>query len=292
MGYADIENLYKDQKVLLFKEAWALEKVDGCSAWLDYRENNLFYHTGCGNKAGFPKLFDHEKLLAYMREHFGSKDVTLYGEHYGGSIQNNHQFMYGKEQDFIMFDIKVGDVWLSFDKVKKLGKAMGIPVVNGVLVKATKDMLDKVRTAPSDLSIKKGCGKRMREGIVIRPLEEFTSNNGDRVIAKYKNEEFEKEMKSPRNIDDPARLKVLTEAREIAEEWVLPARLNHLLSNPTKYGIPENPDKKDTGAVIKAMVADVEKESKGETVITDAVKKAIGEKARAIFFDYLNEKIK
>ena len=38
MGYAHIENLYKNQTILLFRRCWALEKVHGTSAHITYVE--------------------------------------------------------------------------------------------------------------------------------------------------------------------------------------------------------------------------------------------------------------
>jgi len=290
MGYLEIENLYKNQQILLFKKIWATEKIHGTSAWITYKDDNLFYHSGGGSADVFKALFNHEKLLALMREKFGTKKVKLHGEFYGGKI-NKMSHMYGKNSDFILFDIRVEDMWLSFDKTIALGGQLGLQVVDSVIIDATPEEVMRVARLPSTIAAKKEMGEHLREGLVLHPLEEFTSNNGSRVIAKYRNPEYD-EVKTPRAIDDPAKLKVLTEAKAIAEEWVTAGRLSHLMSNPTKYGLPADPDKKDTGDVIKAMIADVEKESKGETVITDAVKKAIGEKARKEFFNYLNDKIK
>jgi len=36
MAYLDIDNLYKEQRILMFKECYAMEKIHGTSAHLSY----------------------------------------------------------------------------------------------------------------------------------------------------------------------------------------------------------------------------------------------------------------
>ena len=59
-----IDNLYKDQRILLFKECYALEKIHGTSAHISYsaEKKTLTFFTG-GNHNIFISLFDSEKLL-------------------------------------------------------------------------------------------------------------------------------------------------------------------------------------------------------------------------------------
>ena len=38
MGYRHIDNLYKDQRILLFRECFALEKIHGTSAHVSWTE--------------------------------------------------------------------------------------------------------------------------------------------------------------------------------------------------------------------------------------------------------------
>jgi hypothetical protein len=42
MGYAHINNLYKDQEILIFKHVWALEKIHGTSAHIGSLTAKLF----------------------------------------------------------------------------------------------------------------------------------------------------------------------------------------------------------------------------------------------------------
>lgn len=284
MAYMHIENLYKDQRVLLFKKIWATEKIHGTSAWITYKDEKLTYHSGGGSHDLFVKLFDHEKLLTQMKEKFGWRSVKLHGEFYGGKLQKM-SYMYGKESDFIMFDIKVEDVWLSFDKVQKLAEELEIEIVDGEIIDATVEAIEEITNRPSAIALKKGLGEHVREGVVLKPLEEFVSNNGKRVIVKNKTEKF-METATPRKIEDPERLKRIEDAKEAAEEWVTAMRLEHVLDKFPNAG------QKQTGHIIRAMIEDVIREAEGEINDTREVRKAIGDCARIMFFDYLKSKIK
>jgi len=288
MGYLEIENLYKDQCVLMFKKLWATEKIDGTSAHIHYNgEKTVTYFSGGGSHDLFIKLFDQEKILNTMQELFGSKKVTLYGEFYGGKIQKR-SYMYGLKSDFILFDIQVDNAWLSFDKVVELGKKFNLDVVESEIIDSTVEEIERVAKKTSALALKKGMGEHLREGIVLHPLIEVVCNNGNRVIAKYRND-VSNETKTPRPIADPEKLKVLQEAKAIADEWVTPNRLNHVLNklaSEQKINV-ETINKKDTSTVIQGMIDDVIKESKNEIVDSNEAKKEIGVKTHEIFFEYL-----
>ena len=146
--------------------------------------------------------------------------------------------------------------------------------------------LNKLRDSFSVQSLRNGIVKtKHREGIVLRPLIEVRKNNGRRIIAKHKGEAF-KETATPRKVIDPAKLKILTEANEIAEEWVTEMRLSHVLGSMVGEKGVEH-----TGEVIRAMVDDVLKESKGEAVIDKVARKAIGKLASNMFRRRLESKL-
>ncbi len=287
MRYMKIKNLYSDKRVLLFKKVWATEKIHGTSAWIIYtghEENKrLLFHPGGYKHDLFIALFDQDKLLKKCTELFGNMKVKLHGEHYGGKIQRMKD-IYGDTNDFILFDIKIGDCWLSFDKVQSLAEKLELPIVHGVIVNATVKKLDEQRDAPSELAKIKGLGdNKQREGIVIHPLEEMTLNNGERLIAKHKGENF-RETTTKREISDKE-IKLLTNAQEVAEEWVTPMRLNHVLD---KF-----PDAKinQMREIINAMVDDVKIESENEVVWMNQFPKAIAKRTAFLFKQHLNSLI-
>ena len=73
-------------------------------------------------------------------------------------------------------------------------------------------------------------------------------------------------------------MKVLTEAQEIADEWVTEVRLDHVLQK-----LPHDIELKDTRLVIDAMIEDVQREGAGEFIPSKEALKAIGAKAAQMF---------
>src|SRR6185436_9013658 len=96
---------------------------------------------------------------------------------------------------------------------------------------------------------------------------ELTQNNGERIIAKHKRDEF-RETKSPRPVVDPEKLKVLENAEMVANEWVTGERLNHILDK-----IP-NACMEQTGEIIKSMVEDIKREGNTEIIWSKDIEKA------------------
>ena len=117
---------------------------------------------------------------------------------------------------------------------------------------------------------------------------ELTDNGGQRIISKHKRPE-ERETKTQREIDDPAKLKVLQEAEAIASEWVTLTRLEHVLDKLVaarqEGGVTNDPalSMEHTPLVINAMIEDVVREAKGEIVDSREARKAIGAAAARLF---------
>ena len=120
---------------------------------------------------------------------------------------------------------------------------------------------------------------------MLRPLVEMKINNGERVIAKHKQDEF-KERATPQKVIDPATLAVLSAAAEIAREWVTPMRLTHVLDKLPGAGIEKMRD------VIKAMTEDVQREAKGEIVESREAIAAIGRRTSELFKARLNDALR
>src|SRR4051812_23692424 len=112
MGYLHINNLYKDQKILNFKRCYALEKVHGTSAHVKFSVDehpdgidiyNLTFYGGGEKHERFEALFDKAALLQRFEE-LGHREVTVYGEAYGGK-QQGMSHTYGPDLKFIVFDV-------------------------------------------------------------------------------------------------------------------------------------------------------------------------------------------
>ena len=293
MGYMHIDNLYKSKDILLFKECYALEKIHGTSAHIHWNtrnnDNYLGFFFGGEKKEDFIKLFDQQILIQKFIA-LGYDKAVIYGEAYGGKCQGMSR-TYGKEKKFIVFDIKIGDTWwLTVPTMERVATKLGLEVVAYEKTSTDLDKLDSIRTSPSVQSLRNiGEMHKKREGIVLRPLIEFLYPNGKRLMAKYKNEDFI-ETKTKREVT-PEQLKVLEDAKEIAEEWVTSNRLTNIIGQ-VGIVIQHEVGIDNTGMVIHAMMDDVEREAKGEIVFSKEARKAMGKQTAKMFKQYLQEQLR
>jgi hypothetical protein len=276
IGYLHIDNLYKNIEILNFKEVYALEKVHGTSAHISWKpeQDKVIFFSGGAEHSNFIKLFDEEALKEKFKKLF-NVDTTVFGEAYGGKCQGMSH-TYGKELDFIVFDVKVGDTWLNVLNAEDVANKLNLMFVPYERITTDLEAIDRERDRDSLVGAMKGNRGKMREGVVLRPLEEYKKSNGSRVIVKHKRNEF-METKTKREVD-PAKLKVLEEAKEVADEWVTPMRLEHVLDKLDKPLEMES-----TRFVIPAMIEDVKREGEGEIVWSKEVEKAIGKEAARLY---------
>jgi len=282
MGYLHINNLYKAQEILAFKQCYALEKIHGTSAHIAWREGQISFFSGGENYERFVKLFDQEALKAKFLEQFGDKTVVVFGEAYGGKQQGMSP-TYGKELKFVAFDVKVEENWLNVQWAHKVVESLGLEFVDYALVSTDLEVLDAERDKPSVQAVRNGITEpKLREGVVLRPPIEVRLNNGDRIIAKHKRAEFA-ERGTPNVELDPNKRQILEGAEAIAQEWVTPMRLEHVINAIRASRGGDRLDMKDTPLVIKAMQEDVAREAAGEFVDSKAAQKAIGTRTVQLF---------
>lgn len=286
MGYANIENLYKvAPDILIFSEVFALEKIHGTSCKVRWNDGAVTFSPGGCSHKHFESLFD-PIVLAHMFEEIGHPQVVVYGEGYGAKMQGMSA-TYGKALRFVAFEVRIGEHWLAVPQAEAVCQKLGLEFVSYVKIPATVACMDAERDKPSVQAVRNGIDEPMpREGIVIRPLIELTKNNGERIIAKHKVELHHERKNQPGADVDPEKLKVLTEAAEVADEWVVPRRLEHVLQ-----AFPDDVGMEITLGVIEAMVADVYKEAKGEIVESVPVAKAIGRKTAELLKAHCQERM-
>ena len=275
MGYLKISNLYKNTEILLFKECYAMEKIHGTSANVSWKDGKVNLSPGGCKYDNFASNFDVEELERKFKELLDC-DVVVFVEANEGKYQGMSE-TYGKELKFVAFDVTVDKNWLDVPNAADVANKLGLDFVSYVKVSTDLDRLSEERDRDSMQAIKNGCGEgKLREGVVLRPLIEVIKNNGSRIIVKHKRDEF-LETKTKREVD-PEKLKILEDAKAIAEEWVTPMRLNHVLD---KLGNPTEIEK--TREVIKAMVEDVMREAKGEIKESQAATQSIGKKTAQLY---------
>lgn len=112
------------------------------------------------------------------------EDVCLYGEGYGNKIQKGGG-NYSSVQDFVLFDIKIGDWWLKRKDVEDIAEQLGIDVVPIIGEGTLYDAVEMARKG-----IKSTWGDFQAEGIVARPKVEMQDRGGNRIITKVKCRDF------------------------------------------------------------------------------------------------------
>lgn len=110
--------------------------------------------------------------------------VCLYGEGYGARIQKAGG-LYRPDQDFVLFDIKIGTWWLTRPSVEDIAMKLNIDIVPIVGEGTLFDAIDLVK-----VGMKSMWGDFISEGIVARPKVELKKRNGDRIITKIKTVDY------------------------------------------------------------------------------------------------------
>lgn len=292
MGYLKIPNSYKDNTILNFKKVYALEKVHGTSSWVQWN-GELSFYSGGEKHENFVKLFDHERLTNFFKskEYPEGVVVRIHGEAYGGK-QQGMKDTYGPTLRFIAFDVKIGDLWLDVPKAEGYCRHLDLDFVPYEYVSSDEESLNHERDRDSVVAMNNGMGTgHIREGIVIRPPFEVRLNSGERLIAKHKRDEF-REHKNPRSTltMSAEQLLAISNAEEVADEWCVPMRLEHVIGQLTRDGV--EPQMEDMQKIIKTMVDDIYVEAGDEVVQSREASKAIGTKTVKLFKDRMKSKLK
>lgn len=293
MGYLHIDNLYKTQDILFLKECYAMEKVHGTSTHLTFQlkedgtVNLDFFSGGCTHEH-FISLFDREALSKiYLEKYSSMNPLIIYGEGYGGKMQGMSH-TYGPDLRFIAFDVKGNNIWRNVGDAERIVNAFGLEFVPYHRISTDLTAIDAERDRSSEVAVRRGILEpKEREGVVLRPLEEFTKNNGERLISKHKRSKFQERMNQPKVKDvDPTKIEKMKGAQAIADEWVTPMRFQHVLDKLQKPLAMEH-----TKLYISAMIEDVLREAAGEIEESGQLKGAIAKKTVQIAKDLLQQSL-
>ena len=104
-----------------FKECYAMEKVHGTSARISWKDNEINYYPGGCTMETFVKIFDHAHLKTKFHQEFKNINVIIYGEQYGGKQQGMSE-TYGKEPQFIVFEVQIEGTWLNVPNAEDVAK--------------------------------------------------------------------------------------------------------------------------------------------------------------------------
>ncbi len=163
------------------------EKVDGTNIRVMLDSGHLLFGGKTDNAQIPAPLVNRLKerfhpLTSLLAEKFPD-GVCLYGEGYGAKIQNGGN--YRQDQDFVLFDVKIGDWWLNRNDVEEIATALSLDVVPIIGVGTLEEMVDTTR-----IGFMSTWGNFIAEGIVARPIVELKTRRGDRIITKIKHKDF------------------------------------------------------------------------------------------------------
>jgi len=168
------------------------EKVDGTNIRVILNDGEITF-GGRTDNAQIPA-----PLVARLNERFVSEwgkknlertffdqgNIVLYGEGYGPKIQKSGG-LYREDQDFVLFDVRVGEWWLKRKDVEEISEALELDVVPVIGEGTLYDAIDMVKRG-----IKSTWGDFPAEGIVARPKVELKARSGQRIITKIKHVDF------------------------------------------------------------------------------------------------------
>ena len=122
-------------------------------------------------------------IASKMQEVLGC-NACLYGEGYGAKIQKGGG-NYRADQDFVLFDVRVGDYWLQRADVEDVAQKLTLDVVP-IIGEGT--LYDAIAAAKEGIT--STWGSFQAEGIVARPKTELKTRSGHRIITKVKCRDF------------------------------------------------------------------------------------------------------
>jgi len=161
------------------------------------------------------ELFFHQS--AKLNEDFPNGAV-LYGEGYGAKIQKVGA-LYRPDQDFVLFDVKVGNWWLKRPDLENVASTFGLSVVPIVGRGNLLEMVEFVKVGFNSTWTHGGAFRA--EGVVARPVVELKTRSGNRIITKLKCSDFaEKEKPNGSHFHRPGEAN-----QEMENNFISPAGL-------------------------------------------------------------------
>ena len=125
---------------------------------------------------------------------------TIYGEGYGEGIQSGGWYIKGGNE-FIVFDVKVNDIYLKTEARDEIATKLGAPIVPLIGYFTLDEAIDFVRKGFRSV-VAENPEEKMAEGLVLRTDLGLRNRMGKRLIVKIKYEDFQK-YRNVYGTDDP-----------------------------------------------------------------------------------------
>lgn len=181
------------------------EKVDGTNIRIGlHQDGETLKFGGRSNNAVIPA-----PLLRFLEDTFSAEkfykagftdSLVLFGEGYGPKIQKVG-VLYRNDHSFVLFDVKIGNWWLSRKDVDDVAAKLGIESVPTVGQGTLHDAIDIVSSGITfnengglvywgSGTLQSRWGPFAAEGLVCRPLVPMFDRGGQRIICKIKGVDF------------------------------------------------------------------------------------------------------
>ncbi len=175
----------------LANNSWIFtEKVDGTNIRIMWDGDRITIGGKTDNAQIPATLFQRltqifETKVELFKEIFGEDgNVCLYGEGYGAKIQKVGS-LYRPDQDFVLFDIKIGDWWLKRPDVEGISSKLEIDIVPIIGEGTLYEAINLVKRG-----IKSQWGNFEAEGVIAVPTVSLNTRGGKRIITKIKTVDF------------------------------------------------------------------------------------------------------
>jgi RNA ligase (TIGR02306 family) len=110
------------------------------------------------------------------------KQIILFGEIYGPSVQSLHYGMSKSKPGYRAFDLLIDGKYADYDEFIRLCEKHGVPTVP--LVYRGPFDINKIKELSNGNTLM-GVENHIREGVVVKPVHERTDPKVGRVILKY-----------------------------------------------------------------------------------------------------------
>lgn len=164
------------------------EKIDGTNIRVMFDGNEIVF-GGKSDNAQIPaqlvKVLQDTFLpkLDLFKEKFPD-GVCLYGEGFGAKIQSGDNYI-PDGVDFILFDVLIGNYWLSREDVNGIADTLSLRKVHIVGKGTIAEAIELVKSG-----FRSVIGTADAEGLVIRPTTGLFNRRGERIITKIKCRDF------------------------------------------------------------------------------------------------------
>ncbi len=167
------------------------EKVDGTNIRIMKDGGSRIRIGGKTDNAQMPShLLSRLGVIGELLDASEIDCCCLYGEGYGAKIQKGGGKYIPDGQDFILFDVKIGDIWLKRKDVIDIARQLDILTVPEIFKGKLSEAVDYVRSGFHSLV---GSTEFIGEGLVLRPETELFNRMGQRIITKIKYKDFSNE---------------------------------------------------------------------------------------------------